>query len=126
MDERPLWQKLVAALAGLVCIACIIIFWNRFSADFWPPDRSFVGPNILASVVSFIAMFIVTVLVYPPSRRASHRFVDAKIQSLKDHITHHHKRQDEHNEWVARHLRKLHLAHLDEDVEDHPHFKLKK
>jgi hypothetical protein len=28
--------------------------WHRIVADFWPPDRSYVGPNIVASVVIFV------------------------------------------------------------------------
>lgn len=63
-------MKRVAGFIGLVIavVAAIAIFRSRISADFWPPDRSFVGPNLVASVIQWIVVVIVASLLYPPLR----------------------------------------------------------
>lgn len=62
-------------------------FFNRLGADFWPLDRSFVGPNLVADVVHWIIIGTVLYLVWP----RFHRTVDA---------------------WVRRHLHNHHLLHV--------------
>lgn len=87
--DTPLWNKLVAAATAIAFIAAIVIFRHRIGADFWPLDASRVGPNIVASILIWAAIFTASVLLYPPWRRRLHRFVDNKLlpvhQKLNDH-----------------------------------------
>jgi hypothetical protein len=89
LEEKPipLWQKIAAAVYVAVW-AAIVIFWHaRFAADAWPPDRSFVGPNLVASFVLVTLAGIVGVLIWPPTRRRMHRFVDKKLAPVHEHLT---------------------------------------
>lgn len=87
------------ALAGLVvCGLLVYVFRDRLSADFWPLDRSFVGPNLLASGVQYVAVGLIAVLVYPPLRRRvskiAHKFVDDKLAPVHDHFVELYSRHD--------------------------------
>jgi|ERR1700677_676288 len=43
------------------------------------------------------------------------------ITALHEKLDDHHKRQDEHNEWMAKHIAALHREHIGEP-DPHPHF----
>ncbi len=111
MDEKPtpLWRKLLATAAFLGVVACLVIFWNRLGKDFWPPDRSFVGPNLLASVVQWVVIFVIVILLWPPTRRRIHRFVDRKVETLRSHIDARHRELHERLDVIEAH----HHAHHD-------------
>jgi hypothetical protein len=97
-------RKGLAAALLLAAVGFIAFDWGRFTSDFWPPDRSFVGPNLVAALVQAVFILIVITLVYPPTRRAVERFitghfheaheklkneVDVLHQCLDHIITHH-------------------------------------
>ena len=63
--------KVFVAVVLLGAVGGSAALWHaRFAADFYPPDRSFVGPNLVASVIQAIIVFLAAVLLYPPFRRA--------------------------------------------------------
>lgn len=102
--ETPLWTKLVATTVGILLIVAIIIFRHRIGADFWPPDNARVGPNLIASLLTWAVIFTATVLIYPPWRRRAHHFID---ESLAHHLKPVHDKLDVHTE----HLQSLHEKH---------------
>ena len=90
----------VAVLAGLL-IAVLVAGWahwlgDRAHADFWPLDNSRIGPNLVASAVQAVIVFLVVALLYPPLRRwaeAELEHVHAKADHTLDllhHIIEHH------------------------------------
>jgi hypothetical protein len=81
----PLWQKLGALVLLVAVVLFVALDWSRFLADFWPVDHSNVGPNLVASVVQWALILIVAALLWPPTRRRIHRFVDRKADSIKQH-----------------------------------------
>lgn len=102
--ETPLWTKLVATTVGILLIVAIIVFRHRIGADFWPLDSSRVGPNIVASILTWAAIFTATALLYPPWRRRLHRFIDKKFIH---HLQPVHEKLDIH----AESLQGLHDKH---------------
>lgn len=61
MKPKHLFRGLLlgVSVAATILIIAFGLFlaiwgWARFKADFWPLDRSFVGPNLVASVVTII------------------------------------------------------------------------
>jgi len=101
----PLWQTLtvigyVVAVIGITVglgIACGWEWlWQRILADFWPLDNAHVAPNILASVIQYTVIAIAVVLLWPTVRRRIHKFVDAKVQHVKDHVTESHRKLAAH------------------------------
>ena len=60
-------------------------FWARLAVDFWPPDSSPVGPNLLASVVQWLIVASVATLVYPPFRKWIERELD-HVHHKMDHM----------------------------------------
>ena len=75
----------------LVCVA-IAAFLNhdaraRLYSDFWPIDRSYIAPNIVAAIVQYVVLAVVLSLFYPPFRKAVERFVTRHKDELKDHIS---------------------------------------
>jgi hypothetical protein len=105
-DDKPtpLWQKVIAGVLVVIVGLTLIFGWSRIGPDAWPPDRSFVGPNLVAAIVQWMIIFVVGVLVWPPTRRRMHRFVDHKIAPL-------HAKLDAHEEMHKEHADKLdHLA----------------
>lgn len=130
-QRLPRWQKRVMLALVAVVFVLVVVFWSRIGHDFWPPDRSFVGPNLLAAAVQALIVGLVVVLIWPPTRRRLHRFMDRKLEAvhtkLDDHITavrEHQQRQHEHNEWVARHVAETFRQTTGKDPDPHPHFEL--
>lgn len=118
--DRPIsrWAKVTASVYAVAWGGLIVATWGRLGADFWPPDRSFVGPNLVASVIQATVIAIVAFLVWPPFRRRLHRLIDRKLSPLHDHLAKIHA----HNEWHARLLARQHRQITGEDAPDHPHF----
>ena len=116
-------SRIGAALLALVVMAGGSILWhNRLSADFYPPDRSYVGPNLVASVVQWAIIALVAYLVYPPLRKAVDKW-------MKDHARHAnaelHEKLDEAIK-LSKHVIKHHpdIPNTDHNgkplVEEHP------
>ena len=102
------WQKWAALGVLAAVVACVIAFHDRLSADFVPFDASRIGPNIIASALTWAFLFTAAVLLWPPWRRRLHRFIDRKVAPLHakvDRLEAHHKalavRHDEHAQSLA-------------------------
>lgn len=108
-DERPAWQKWGALLLVLVFVAGVVLGRSRWGADFWPLDRSYVGPNIVASVLTWIVVVIVGVLLWPPTRRRLHAFADRKLATI--HVKH-----GEHAAKLDHLLRRVEALHDKHDA----------
>ena len=88
LDRWLLW--IVAAfLVGGLALGSLVSGWfaHRLLNDFWPLDHSFVGPNILASVVQWTTIAIVVSVLYPPVRHAIERFVEHHVNDLRAHVS---------------------------------------
>ena len=125
-QEVPLWQKIGAA-AFVVVWATIVILWHdRFAADFIPLDGSRVAPNLLASFIIFSLGLIAGVLLWPPTRKRLHRFADRKLAPIHAHLENAradreaiHAKLDLH-ERLQRHIISEHPDIRDVDEHGHP------
>ena len=113
-----------AAIGGAVVllVVVLVIFRHRLSTDFIPLDRSTVGPNLVAAVIQAVIVGFFTVILYPPWRRAVHRFVDQKLSGIHDKLN----EARDHREWEARHLAELYESRMGKPAAPHPHFDLSK
>ena len=92
-------KRLAGLCVLLVILAGVVLaFHGRLHADFWPVDSSRVGPNILASVVQWVAVFLVASFLYPPLRHwferefgKIHAKMDAHHNAMKKLAEDHHK-----------------------------------
>ena len=84
---KSLWKAFVAAVLVAGAVYFIVWHWARFRSDFWEPDRSYVGPNLVASIVQWAFILIFVSLLYPPWRRAVHRYVSGHVNAIKSHIS---------------------------------------
>ena len=100
----PLWRKLLGVALLAAAVVGIVFGWHRVLSDAWPPDRSFVGPNLVASVVQWAIIFLVAALIWPPTRRRMHRFVDKKLAKVHEKIDANHLEAQLHRKRVAQHL----------------------
>lgn len=78
---------LVIAVTVTLAVAAVIDpGWvgDRLHADFFPPDNSRVGTNILASAVQWLIVAVVAALVYPPV----HRFIMAELDRVHSKVDH--------------------------------------
>lgn len=78
---------IAAVAAVLALIACLFVFhWlgMRLYHDFFPPDASAVGPNLVASVVQWVAIALVMAVVYPPFRK----WVEGELDHIHQRIDH--------------------------------------
>ena len=109
------WRVLLAlaVLAGFAL--AIVVFRSRLGTDFWPIDRSPVGPNIVASVIVWGSVLILGVLVYPPIRRrlerATEQFADRKLEAVHqrfDELHARHNKVQERQEKIAQSIADLH------------------
>jgi len=109
----PRWQKIVASGLAVATATTVGFGWSRIGPDLWPPDRSFVGPNLVAAAVQWAVLFVIAVLVWPPTRRRIHRFADRKLGEI-------HTRLDAHEALHAEHAAKLDriLEHLGDHHDD--------
>ena len=96
----------LAAILAVILVA-LSVFWHaRFLSDLWPLDRSYVGPNLVASVIQWAIILIAASLLYPPIRKAIDRWFTKRLgevhQEIHEHI--HEANQELHD----------HLHHLTE------------
>ena len=131
-EDKPIprWQKLTAAGVLIAIVAIVVIFRNRISPDFWPIDGGRVSPNILASLIQWAVLFLAAVLIWPPTRRRLHRFVDRKLEPVHAHLTHlrhHHEasaKRQEHiirqNAHIIEHSPMANTTHDGVDLTAHP------
>jgi hypothetical protein len=110
-DVVPLWQKLTAGGAILILIAAAAIFHSRLGADFWPIDDARVAPNILASAIQVLLVTPFAVLLWPPTRRRLHLFMDRKFAVLHNKVDALHARHDEHADHLDRLAKSLEDLH---------------
>ena len=83
-QQVPKWQRLTALAVVVAAVVVVVAFRDRLGADFWPLDRSFVGPNLLASVVQWAVVLLVAALIWPPTRRRIDGFVTGHLKPLHD------------------------------------------
>lgn len=88
----PRWQKLTALVYAIAWIVVIVLTWGRLGADLWPPDRSTLGPNFVASIVQATIIVIFAALLWPPFRK--------RLEHLAGHAIH-----------QSRLLEELHFLH---------------
>jgi hypothetical protein len=99
----PSWQRVLAVCALAAVVVFLVTEWSRFVADFWPPDRSFIGPNLVASVVQAGAILIVGALLYPPTRRAFERYMHRHVEDIKAHVSAEHAALHKKVDHIIRH-----------------------
>ena len=86
MTAPSRWKQYLALVLLALLASWMIFDWARFKGDFWPPDRSFVGPNLLASLVQAGFLLIVLALIYPPTRHWLERAIESHARELKEHV----------------------------------------
>lgn len=105
-------MKRATAVIACLAVACAVLIWHaRLGPDFWPPDRSFVGPNLVAALVQSTIILIAAVLLWPPTRRRIHAFADRKLDGLHSKIDALHDRHDQHTDHldrIGKSIRELH------------------
>jgi hypothetical protein len=117
-DDKPIprWQKIGAGIIVAAAALCIALWHSRLGADFVPLDASRIGPNLIASLIQWAVLFIVAVLVWPPTRQR----IGAELDRIHGKLD----RQAEHNEWMARHIARIHKQTTGDAADPHPHFEL--
>ena len=87
----PRWQKRLALVLLVFVLVGVGVGWHRFVSDFWPPDRSFIAPNLVASLIQAAVLLIVGALIWPPTRQRIKRYVEGRAEEVKaevkDHMT---------------------------------------
>ena len=78
------WKAWVALVLLIALVLFIVFDWGRFLSDFWPIDKSSVGPNLLASVVQAALVLGVVALIYPPIRH----WIEEHLEHLHTKIDH--------------------------------------
>ena len=101
--------KFLVAIVLIFAVVLSIVLWHsRFSADFWPLDASRVGPNLVASVIQAVIVFLAAVLLYPPFRRAMEQIAERANAEIHEKI--------EHNAELMKHI----IKHSP-DIPNHDH-----
>lgn len=108
MLTKLTWKGYLALVLLAAAIVYCFVDPSRVKADFYPPDRSFVGPNLVASVVQFVIILIVVALLYPPVRH----WIEAQVLDVKTHA------EEQHAKIQAKVDRSIQLSeHI---IEHHP------
>ena len=78
MAKRALIHAIVLTTIVSIIISILFIdgFWQRLVMDFWPPDSSPIGPNLLASIIQWLVVVFIAVVIYPPLRKWIERELD--------------------------------------------------
>ena len=86
MAKKALIHAIVLTTIVSVIVGILFIdgFWQRLVLDFWPPDSSRVGPNLLASIIQWLVVVFIAVVIYPPLRKWVERELD-HIHTKLDH-----------------------------------------
>lgn len=104
-------------LAGALALGVLFVliwatvyptFANRLHSDFWPIDRSYIAPNIVAAIVQAVVVVIALSLFYPPFRHALERFFTRHKADLTDHTEKVMKAM--HAKMDAQHLERMRQA----------------
>jgi hypothetical protein len=99
-------NKRFYVFVGVFIVAVLFVAWrNRVPTDFWPLDRSPVGPNLVAAVVQWAIIAVVAVVLYPPWRRAAHKFIDRKLAPIHEHFRLSHAKADRNAELLGHIIR---------------------
>lgn len=115
-EEAKKYGHLVV-VAGCAAFLLVVLIWalvshwfnQRLQADFWPPDRSFISPNILASLIIFDVVTLAAALFYPPVKKALDESIKLHKKALTEDIKGH----------VSSELSDVH-AKLDHVIKHHP------
>jgi len=75
----------------------------RLKDDFYPFDRSFVGPNILAAIVQGMIVTLVVSALYPPIRHAIEKWVKKHKDEVMAHVSSENKFLHEKLDHVIKH-----------------------
>jgi hypothetical protein len=116
MEDKPIPLRQKLSALGLTIVLAVVLYLvrNRLGADFWPLDSSRVGPNIVASLITWAFVVIAGVLIWPPTRRRIHKFADTKLDSV-------HKKLDEHLEHTKHQTMLMEeIHHKIHTGKDHP------
>ena len=62
--------------------------WHTLYIDFWPPDASRIGPNLVASLVQWLFVGATVMFVYPKFRKWVERELD-HLHAKMDHVIEH-------------------------------------
>jgi hypothetical protein len=118
MEDKPVptWQKWAAAAYVLAIVAEIVVFHTHLHTDFIPFDNSHIAPNILASIIIVEVVTPFGVLLWPPTERRLHRFVDRKIAPLHAKLAEHEQRHAEHADKLDALKASLDLLHAKHDA----------
>lgn len=108
------WKKVAAITAAVGLVVVLVVFSDRLSADFWPPDSSRVAPNLVAALIQYAVILILAVLLYPPFRRAVERFVTRHTAPIHERLDRLHQQREEHH---AAQMKKLDAIH--QHLRDH-------
>ena len=91
------YDRYVIPIVLTILVAAVIIWalidpvvWHRLHDDFWPADRSFIGPNIVASLVQWVVIAVVASVIYPPLRHAIATFIAHHVEDIKAHVSKEH------------------------------------
>ena len=122
-DRTPTYKKVIAGVVAIVAIVLLVIWHHRVVADVWPLDNSTVGPNLLAALIQGALVLIVAVLIWPPTRRRLHLFMDRKIDTVQGSIVKFHRETREHSDLLHQEStvnRATLEAKLDHVIKYHP------
>jgi hypothetical protein len=80
--------KRAGVVLGLIAAIVIVTLWpNRVYHDFWPPDASGVGPNIVASVVVWLVVGLTWLRPHLKRLHQSHQAMHDKVDHVIKHST---------------------------------------
>ena len=122
-DKTPIYRKVIAGVIVIVAIVAVIIWQHRVVTDVWPLDNSTVGPNLLAALIQGAVVLIVVVLIWPPTRRRLHLFMDRKIDTVQSSLVKLHREAKEHSDLLHQEStvnRATLEAKLDHVIKYHP------
>jgi hypothetical protein len=124
MDQKR--DYITPGIISLILVAAAIIWRNRLGGDFWPIDRSYVGPNLLASGICVSVAFFWGVQIGRLREKRLHARLDTQDASL----AHAHDVLKAHTDALEKHdLSHRWVAQAIQDIADdkgvhllsHPH-----
>ena len=92
--KRDLHALAIGTFVGLLIVGIAAGFfiavwgWNRFWVDFYPPDRSPVGPNMLASCVTVILVTAHNEARLVQKNAAHHVSLEQTLRDMIDSVIH--------------------------------------
>ena len=129
MPEPEIDEKKVARLIlglSLIVIVCVVLIaaivspaiGDRLRSDFYPLDRSYISPNIVAAFVQAVFVTIILSALYPPIRHRVEAWVTKHKDDIKAHISAEHLVT--HDKLQAVHERVQHVIEHHPDIPDFP------